>query len=301
MPLLEVEAEKLSIEDRQRGIIEEIIDRDELFSLVPFTPSLDLTYSYVREKTAAGGEWFSAYEDLEESASEFDPVSVQLKRIAGQVDIDNFQIEVQSNLNNQVAIQLAQKAKGVGRQFRAALVNGDSTAGNGKTFDGLKKLTPASQTFYAGDNGGALSFGMLDELRDMVKLGTDAFMMREGTWRAIRALNRAMGGNMADQVMMENFGFPMRMFDGVPVIINNFITDDEVRGTNTETTSIYALRLNEVDGFHGVYGGPAAGFRMEKVGLLQNKDATRWRIKWYVAAALKATHSVARLGGITNV
>jgi HK97 family phage major capsid protein len=300
MPLLAVEAEKLTIEDRQRGIIEEIIDKDELFALVPFSGVSDLTYSYVREKTAAQGEWFSAYEDLEESASEFDPVSVQLKRIAGQVDIDNFQIEVQSSFNNQAAIQLSQKAKGMGRQFRNVLVNGDSAV-NPKEFDGLKKLTPAAQTLYAGTNGAGVSYSALDELRDMVKLGPDALMVRQGTWRAIRALNRAMGGNTADLMMIPNFGHPVKAYDGVPVIINDFLPTDEVRGSTPNTTSIYAVRLNEADGFHGLFGGASAGFRMEKVGLLQGKDVTRWRMKWYVAAALKATHSVARLAGITNI
>lgn len=300
MPLLAAEAEKLAIEDRQRGVIEEIIFRDELFALMPFTRTNDQTYSYVREKTAAQGEWFSAYEDLEESASEFDPVSVQLKRIAGQVDLDNFQIEVQSTLNDQLAIQLAQKAKGMGMQFRDTLVNGD-TAVNAKQFDGLKKLTPAKQVLVAGANGGAVSYDMLDELKDAVMKGADALMMRQGTWRAIRTLNRAMGGNMADHIMLDNFGFPVKVYDGTPVIINDFLPVNEARGTNNDTTSIYALRLNEVDGFHGVYGGDAAGFRMEKVGLLQGKDATRWRMKWYVTAALKSTNSIARLAGITNI
>ena len=32
MPLLVTEAAKLALEDRQRGVIEEIIDRDELFA-----------------------------------------------------------------------------------------------------------------------------------------------------------------------------------------------------------------------------------------------------------------------------
>lgn len=300
MPLLSEEAAKLSIEDRQRGVIEEIIDRDELFALVPFTQANDLTYSYVREKTAPGGAWFDAYEDLEESAAEFDPVSVQLKRIAGQVDIDNFEIEVRSALNDQLAIQLAAKAKGMGRQFRQTLVNGDSAV-NPKEFDGLKKMTPTSQTIWAGDNGGPVSFELLDELRDMVKLGPDCLMMRKGTWRGVRTLLRAFGGNMADTVMVENFGRPVPAYDGVPVIINDFLPVDEVRGTANETTSIYALRLNEVDGFHGIFGGPAAGFRMEKVGLLQGKDVVRYRMKWYVATALKATHAVARLGGVTNI
>lgn len=300
MPLLAAEAEKLSIEDRQRGVIEEIIDRDELFALFPFTETRDKTYSYVRENTPAEGEWFDAYETLEESASTFDPVSVDLKRIAGQVDIDNFQAEVQSNLNDQVAIQLAAKAKGMGRQFRRTLVNGD-TAVNAKEFDGLRKLTPAGQTLTAGPNGASVSFAMLDELKDAVKLGADVLMMRQGTWRGIRALNRAMGGNMADHIMLENFGRPIKAYDGTPVIINDYLPTDEVQGTETASTSIYALRLNEADGFHGVFGGSAAGFRMEKIGLLEGKDATRWRMKWYVTAALKATHAVARVKGITNI
>lgn len=300
MPLLAAEAAKLSIEDRQRGVIEEIIDKDELFALVPFTRANDLTYSYVREKTAPGGQWFSAYEDLEESAAEFDPVSVALKRIAGQVDIDNFEIEVRSSINDQLAIQLAAKAKGMGRQFRQTLVSGDSGV-NVKEFDGLRTLTPAAQTFFAGANGGAVSFEILDQLKDMVKMGADCLMMRQGTWRAIRTLNRAMGGNTADHIMLENFGRPVPAYDGLPVIINDFLPIDEVRGSNNDTTSIYALRLNEVDGFHGVFGGDSAGFRMEKVGLLQGKDATRYRMKWYVCAALKAQHAVSRLGGVANI
>lgn len=300
MPLLAAEAEKLSIEDRQRGVIEEVIDKDELFALVPFVQALDQTYSYVRENTPAQGAWFSAYETLEESASTFDPVSVLLKRIAGQVDIDNFQAEVQSNLNPQVAIQLAAKAKGLGRQFRNTLVNGD-TAVNAKEFDGLRKLTPAGQTIAAGANGASVAFAALDELKDAVKLGADVLMMRQGTWRAIRALNRSMGGNTADHIMLENFGRPVPVYDGTPVIINDYLPIDEVQGTENASTSIYALRLNEADGFHGVFGGEAAGFRMEKIGLLETQDATRWRMKWYVTCALKATHAVARLKGITNI
>lgn len=299
MPLLKVEADKLTIEDRQRGVIEEIIDNDELFALLPFVQAMDETYSYVREKTLAGGAWFDPYEDLEESASEFDPVAVKLKRLAGQVDIDNFMSEVSSNLNDQVAIQLAMKAKGMGRQFRNDLVNGDSSV-NAKQMDGLFKFVTPGQTLGTG-NGAAVSFTALDELKDAVKLGADVLMMRQGTWRAIRALNRSMGGNTADHIMLQNFGRPIPAYDGIPVIINDFLPANETQGTNNETCSIYALRLNEVDGFHGVFGGPAAGFRVENVGLLQGKDATRWRMKWYVCTALKATHAIARLRGVTNI
>lgn len=300
MPLLVAEAAKLSIEDRQRGVIEEIIDQDELFALLPFVKANDKVYSYVREGTLSEGAFLDAYEDVPEGAATFDPVDTRLKVLAGQVDMDNFTTEVQSALNDQIAIQIAAKAKALGRKFRRTLITGNSAV-NAKEFDGIRTLMPAGQTLAAGANGGAISFAALDELRDMVKLGADVLMMRKSVWRAIRELSRAMGGNTADMIQLENFGRPIPAYDGLPVIINDFVPIDETQGTNDDTTSVYALRLNEADGFHGIFGGASAGIRMEEIGLLESKDASRWRVKWYCGTALKATHSVARLKGVTNV
>lgn len=300
MPLLAAEAAKLSIEDRQRGVIEEIIDKDDMFALLPFVKVSDETYSYVREKTLAGGAFLDAYEDLEESAATFESVSTKVRRFGGQVLIDNFMDKVQGNLNDQTAIQLAAKAKGMGRDFRNAVVNGD-TAVDPKGFDGLRKLTVAAQTLDAGANGGAVSFAALDELKDAVTKGADVLMMRQGTWRAIRSLNRAAGGNTADLNMVNNFGVPMKMYDGTPVIINDFLPVDEVMGTADATTSIYALRMNEVDGLHGIYAGDSAGLSLLDLGHHPTKDARLWRMVWYAGLALKATHGVARLRGITNI
>lgn len=297
MPLLVTEAEKLAIEDRQRGVIEEIIDNDELFALLPFAHSNDMIYSYVREKTLAGAVWSAPYDDLEESASEFDPVDTRLKALIGQVDIDNFTAETRSALNDQVAIQLAAKAKGINRQFRKDLITADSDV-NPKQFDGLIKLTPAGQTLTASANGAPVSFDALDELKTAVKLGVDVLMMHTKVWLQIRGLNRAMGGNTADHIVVENFGRSMKAYDGTPVIINDFIPINQVQGSNNDTTSVWALRLNEADGFHGLFGGESAGLRVEDIGKLQGKDATRWRMKWYVGTALKATHAIARLKGI---
>lgn len=300
MPLLVTEAAKLSQEDKQRGVIEEIIDRESLFALLPFVRSNDKTYTYNREATISEGTFLDPYEDITEGAATFQSVSTQLKVLAGHVDMDNFTTEVQSSLNDQIAIQLAAKAKGIARKFKRTLVTGDVSA-NPKEFDGIQKLVTSGQTLEAGANGNAVSFAALDELKDMVKLGADVLMMRQGTWRAIRELNRAFGGNTADVAMIENFGHPVPMYDGTPVIINDFLPADEVMGTNDKTCSVYAIRLNEADGLHGLYGGEAAGMRLQPLGDLENKDASRWRIKWYCGLALKATHSLARLKGITNI
>lgn len=300
MPLLVTEAEKLSQEDMERGVIEEIIDKDELFALLPFMAVSDKTYTYVREGNLPSVEFMDPYDDFEESAATFVEVSTKLKILGGDLLMDKFTTSTQSSLNDQVAIQIAKKAKAINRTFRNTIVNGDS-ATNPKSFDGLKKLTPAAQTLVAGANGAAVTLEMLDELKDAVKLGADVLMMRQGTWRAIKAIMRSFGGNTGDMIQLPNFGNPVPAYDGTPIIINDFLTADEVQGSANETCSIYALRLNEADGFHGIYGGGPAGVQLEHIGTSHTKDADKWRVKWYAGTALKATHAVARLKGITNI
>ena len=51
MPLLKVEADKLSQNEMVSGIIEEIIERDDLFSVLPFTRINGKAYVYHRENT----------------------------------------------------------------------------------------------------------------------------------------------------------------------------------------------------------------------------------------------------------
>jgi hypothetical protein len=299
VPLLETEANKLSQELLERGVIEEIIDREELFALFPFKTVEGKAYLYNREKDLSEGDFLDPYDPVPEGAATFTEVTTRLRILAGDVDMDKFLVSTQSNNNPQLAIQIAAKAKALTRKLKRTLVNGNNAA-NAKEFDGIKVLTPAEQTLVAGANGAAITFSMLDELRDAVKLGADAYMMRLGTWRAIKALLRSMGGNEADDIIIPNFGYPVKAFDGLPVIINDFINADEVQGSNNATTSIYAMKLDEAVGLHGIVGGEAAGLKVEEIGTIQNKDAIRYRVKWYVGTALKSTLALARLKGVTN-
>lgn len=303
MPLLRTVAESLSNNDLIAGVVEEIIDRDELFALIPFVRTEGKAYVYNREGALSEGQFIDVNAVVPEGASQVTEVTTKLRILAGDVDVDKFLAETMSDANAQKATQIAMKAKGMGRAFRRAMIQGNSTA-NPLEFDGLDKLTAdlgASRNLSAGDNGGAISLSMLDELKDKVPNGADAFVMRAGTWRAIKQLMRAAGGNTAEHIQLENFGRKVPAFDGIPVIINDFIPGDVKQGTATKTCSVYACRMNEVDGLHGLYGGDTAGVRVEDLGTVQNKDATRTRLKWYVGMALKSTQSVAALRGITNV
>lgn len=301
MPLLRVEAEKLSNNMLERGVIEEIIDKDDLFAVLPFQYVEGKAYVYNRENTLSEGDFIDPVNDtVPEGAATFTEVTAKLRVLAGDVDVDKFLDATQSDHNPQKAVQIAQKAKGLARKFRRTLANGDSSV-NAKEFDGIAKLCDANQVIEAGTNGAALSLSMLDELLDAVPNGADVIMMRSGTIRAFRALLRAAGGISPNEIMMENFGKVMLTHNGVPVIVNDFLPGDEVQGTATATCSIYAARLNEADGLHAIYGGQSAGIVVEDIGTVQNKDASRTRLKWYCGTALKSTKSLARIKGVTNV
>lgn len=309
MALLAAEAAKLSNNQLISGVIDEIIYRDDLFSVLPFVGVNGKAYVYNRENTLATADFLNPNDPVNESASTFEEVVATLKILAGDVDIDKFLQSTMSDTNDQMAVQIAKKAKGVAMKFHQQLATGVAAGGNG--FDGLPTLAAAAQAraaavggqqvAAAGTNGSALTLSMMDELCDMVPNGADVIVMRRGTIRAFRSLLRATYGTDAVMQQLENFGRPMLTHNGIPVIMNEFLAGDETVGTNAATCSMYALRLNELDGLHGLYGGENAGLVVENLGTVQNKDATRIRMKWYTSLALKSTRSIAQIKGITNI
>lgn len=296
MPLLREEAEKLSNNQLISGVITEIIDKDDLFALLPFVKVDGKAYVYNREATLAGADWLDPNEEIKESASTFTEVVAKLRILAGDVDVDKFLMSTMGDTNNQLAIQIAKKAKGVAREFHKALARSTAV---GKSFDGMPALVVPEQKIDV--TGNALTFSMLDELLDAVPLGADCIVMREGTLRAYRSLLRATYGTDAIMQQLKNFGSgrPVLTHNGVPIIVNNFLetTGDE----GNKKCNIYAVRMNEFDGMHGLYGGDNAGIVVETIGTVQNKDAIRTRLKWYCGLALKSTKSIACLKDVANV
>ena len=121
MPLLREEAEKLSNNQLIAGVITEIIDKDDMFALLPFVKVDGKAYVYNREDTLAGADWLDPNEEIKESASTFTEVVAKLRILAGDVDVDKFLMSTMGDTNNQLAIQIAKKAKGVAREFHKAL------------------------------------------------------------------------------------------------------------------------------------------------------------------------------------
>ena len=301
MALLKTEAEKLSNNDLQRGVIEEIVTLDDTFALLPFVRTNGKAYVYNRENTISEGTFLDPNATVTEGAATFTEVTTNLRILAGDVDVDKFLNETMSDTNDQLATQIALKAKALGRKWQSTFINGDNGA-VAQEFDGIKTLVESAQTIAStGANGDALTLTKLDELADKIPYGPDAFVMNSAMIRQYRNLLRTVGGGTdANMLQLKNFDRPILTHNGIPILKNDFIASDESKGTMTTGSSIYAVRMNEDDGVHGIFGGESAGIRIENIGTVQNKDAWRVRVKWYSAIVMKSTLSLARASELTT-
>ncbi len=375
MALLKVESEKLNLDDLRRGILDHIVTSDEVFELMPFITVDGKSYIYNRENTLGTAGFFDVNEDLTEDAADFTKLTQELKRLIGQVDVDEFLQTQHSTQQDQTAQQLATKSKVVGRTFADKMINGN-VAITPKEFDGLRvisKSLPTTQLIDANPAvptvGASLGFGMLDNLIDECKVGLNkAFIMNSRTLRAYIELQRLLGGTQPETVaiggavFMTYRGFPILKNDYMPldedyqgdsndkdiaiwVALTVYAEGDKVKvitGTAAQKTelimeattagtsgaaepawdydpedttvdatvtwttrdatlaSVFLAALDENEGFTGLVGRNNAGLEIIEVGVRENRDAIRWRIRWYTAVIVLSALSVARVRGVIN-
>ena len=90
MPLLREEAEKLSDNTLEQGVIETIIDREDLFAVLPFMKVDSKAYLYNRESELSEAEFIDVNDVVPEGAAKFTEHVAKLRILAGDVDVDKF-------------------------------------------------------------------------------------------------------------------------------------------------------------------------------------------------------------------
>ena len=296
MALTKSEAAKLTNDLLTRGVIETIVKESQVLSLLPFMEVTGTAVTYNREATMPAATFYEVGDTWTEAAPTFTQISTSLKILGGDADVDNFLQATYADPNDLEAEVIANRSKSVAHKFSDAFFNGD-VAGDPKSFDGLTKaLSGTGQEFAAGANGAALTLDMVDQLVDLVAPGKpDALFMSKRTRRKLSSLRRASGNLLETDV--DQFGQRALYYDGIPVLVDDFVSDTQVQGSSGATTSsIYAVKFGQGVGLLGLEHG---GIAIEPVGELETKDATRWRVKWYCGLAIFSMLGVARVKGIT--
>ena len=306
MALTLAEAAKLSNDMLRQGVIETIIKESPVLRQLPFIEIVGNGLTYNRESSLSTIDFYDVGDPWTESTPTFDQRTANLKIMGGDADVDNFLKATRSNIQDLEAAVIEIKAKALKDKFEETFIYGNSSV-NAKQFDGLRKLidtsTAGSQVIAAGGTGAVLTLAMLDQLIDAIKGGRpDLLLMSRRTRRKVNALVRGSGGMM--QTDRDNFGNFIEFWDGVPIGVSDWILDTHVVSGSLETattggacSTVYALQFGE----GGLCGLTAPGYiAAERVGSLETKDATRTRIKWYVALALFSAVKAAALIGVQD-
>lgn len=300
------EADKYSRTALLAGVIEEILKDSPILNVLPFAEILGNSLTYNRETTLPSAGWYAPGDTWTEGTPTVTAVPVTLKILGGDSDIDNFLRITRSNEQELEAIMLLEKAKALAHEFEDVFIYG-KTATNAKLFDGLHALIGSgAQQVNQGTTttGAAGTLGDLDAMIDLVKPGRpDLLIMSRRSLRGINKLARSQGSALATTTL-GSLGRPVQMYGEVPIAVSDFIVDTEAIATSRfsaktggVTSSVFAIKVGE-GALMGIEA--TAGIMAELVGALETKDARRWRTKWYVALALLATVSIARMDGITT-
>lgn len=250
---------------------------------------------YAREATLPAAMFYEVGDTWTEATPTFTQVTANLKILGGDADVDNFIQATYADPNDIEAEVVSNRAKSIAHVFSDSFFNGDSGL-NPKTFDGLTKaLSGTGQEVTAGANGAQLTLDMMDQMVDLVMPGKpDAIFLSRRTRRKLSSLRRASGNLL--EVDVDQFGQRALFYDGVPLYVDDFVSDTQVQGSSGAVcSSVYAVKFGQGVGVLGLEHG---GIQIEQVGELETKDATRWRLKWYTGLSVFSQLGVARVKGI---
>lgn len=184
-----------------------------------------------------------------------------------------------------------------------------------KEFDGLVQLcAPAQVRAAAGAAGDALSFAIMEELSDLVKVrsGQLAYVMHSKLRRKYNALCRALTGTTPEFVLSTGARVPS--FDGIPILTNDFMSVAESKGGTDTLSSVFLVNYEPEAGVYmGCLGGTAMnvdadprmtsvmGFRLRDLAQHQSNSQVGRRLSWYGAQACGSDLSLARAKNIITV
>lgn len=302
------ESAKLAQDDLVAGVIENVITVNEMFDVLPFDGIDGNALAYNRENVLGDVQMAGVGSTITAKApATFTQVTSTLTTIIGDAEVNGLiQATRSGDGNDQKAIQIASKAKSCGRKFQDQMINGDGTGNN---MTGLLALCAASQKIEANNgsaNGAALTLEDLDALIDLVtdKDGqVDFLMMPARTRRKYLSILRSLGGASIGDVVKLASGREVPAYRGIPIFRNDWIPTNQVKGTATNATTIFAGNFDDGSRSHGIAGLTAqnmAGINIKEVGEKENMDESITRIVWYSGLALFSEKGLAALTGVIS-
>lgn len=305
------EAQKLIQNELVSGVVEDVITTNPLWQVMPWTGYTGQAILVNRENALGDAQHLAVGGTITaKAASTFVQTPFTAVTTIGDAELNGLvAAQSQSAGVDQLAVEIASKAKSVGRLLQTGIATG---TGSSPQLHSYHTLTDASQ-FTTASAGQALSFELLDELLDLVKAKdgeVDYMTLPARTLRAYRTLVRALGG------VNETIAFDMGngrtrnidVYNNIPMFQNDYLSITETANgaalTTGALTSIYAGCWDDGSGKIGQSmihpDGTAMGFDVTIVGESETKDETIARVKSYSNFVNFNRRGLARLTSINN-
>lgn len=296
-----VEAAKLQQNPLISGVIESIVTTNQMFSVLPFQTIEGNALSYNRELALGDSQFIgiggTANAITAKAASTVVPATAKIVPLIGDAEVDHFEANSMGSQNDQEGIQVAGKAKSIGRKFQDTLITGDITV-DANSFDGLSKLVPSGQVI--GVAGQAFSFDVLDEMIDAVKSKdgqVDFLMMHSRHVRNYLKILRALGGASINEVVQLPGGGSIMAYRNIPIFRNDYIPVAGGAEPALHRSSIYAGVWDDGSKKVGVAGLTSAknsGVFVTRVGEKEATNDLLTRVRFYCGFALFSELGIAK-------
>lgn len=237
MPLLKVEADKISNDSLQKGVVEVIIERGarDLLMYLPFKGFEGRAYAFNLEKTLPTGS--SARDPygttaLPTGVGTRERISVETAMLSRNADTAKIDVIGKSDVNDARYHDTVLAAKKLAADFMEQFISGKGARWNMKGLEYWLDYFPTVNSDYGdllvyntntGLSSGtkqALALTDLDDLLSRYKGERFQLIVSDrATYVAYRNLLIAAGGNIASMFMKNNFGENVPAYDGIPWLI----------------------------------------------------------------------------------
>jgi len=302
-----LEIQKLLTNDIISGVAETVINVNPLFEMIPAYGFAGKAVQINEHTVGTNATFYAEGAVINPAVAEtLTPKFVSAVSLIVDADISQLSIAVGSSVDP-MAFEVMEKARDLGQKLQNSIINGSGvgteTASLFSEVAVVNNLAPVDLVL-----GDALTFNKMDEILDLVKSKNgrvDFILMSFKMRRKFRTLLRSLGGNALDQITTVT-GAMLDSYEGIPIFVSDFKTSTELLdGTalvGGAHDSVYAGVFdsgNLTDGISLIYPqSGTAGFEVQEVGIVQNQDVIRNRVKWYGNFVVANPNALVRAHGI---
>lgn len=279
----------------QAGVIEVLATESKLLQLLPFMNVQGSGYTYNIEKNLGSAQFRKVNGGYTIAEIETIPVTERIVILGDEAVVDTYQIAVESDINNLMAIEVALRTKAIAHKFEKCFISGGKAAGSGVPSETLAnefvgilprytEKTPANipadalplftaQVITKSDD----LIGDLDTLLDMVVGGADCLIMNKKTRRQLTAKGRAFC-----EYRQGEFGTQFVQYGGIDIVdVDAELLADDV---------VIAAKFGAKEAVCGLQNG---GVRVTPLGEMEVQPQLKTRIEWFVGLAVFNPKAVA--------